>query len=177
MLGGDEAGGSGAVDDQVIADAKCGKDSREDEVGDAVGAGSVAGGEEAFCCGFIPVAEVVPIAFEVECPDPEGLCAFACGGVVPVEERALLELRSFWIDGVAGGEPEFAFGEVIGDELGEAAEDFPVVCDRDFCGRESVLEVELDEEKVRTLGEQSAEQVFELEFLASGEVGWLKNRY
>ena len=78
---------------------------------------------------------------------------------------------------MAGGEPEFAFGEVIGDELGEAGEDFPVVCDRDFCGRESVLEVELEEEKVGTLGEQSAEQVFELEFLASGEVGWLENRY
>jgi hypothetical protein len=48
LLGGDDAAGGGSVDDEVVACAEGGEEARDDEVGDTVGVGSIAGWEETF---------------------------------------------------------------------------------------------------------------------------------
>ncbi len=48
LLSGDQAGGSGAIDDEIVSGSECGEEAWYDEVVDALWAGTIAGGEESF---------------------------------------------------------------------------------------------------------------------------------
>ena len=48
------------------------------------------------------------------------MCSVAGDGVVAIEERALILVGVWKVDGVGGGEPELAFGQVVGNEFRDA---------------------------------------------------------
>ncbi len=99
------------------------------------------------------------------------MCSVAGDGVVAIEERALILVGVWKVDGVGGGEPELAFGQVVGNEFRDAGEHVAVESDGDFRCGQGVFEAEFDEEQVGALVEEAGEGFLEGEFLAGG-VGW-----
>lgn len=171
LLGGDDAAGGGSVDDEIVACSEGGEEAGNDEVVDALWTGSIVGGEETFEGGRAAVKDGAPIVLEVDEFEVKRVGAVAGCGVVAFEEGSMVLVGVWEGDGIGGGEPELAFGQVVGHELCDAVEHVAVERDADFRGGKGVFEAEFDEEQVGSLVEEAGEGVFEGQFLAGGVGG------